>query len=378
MLDTLIGAPLILLLNVFARFLGFVLRIDHSLKKPVNTIVVCKFLGLGSIIQSTPLLQTLRKNYPGAKLIFVTSAGNRKLLQNLGIIDEVLTISDTSFFNLLKSSLQLVFNLWKRRPGIYIDLEIHSYYSNLVSTFSMARNRLGYFKKSKRYRKGVYTHLIRFDENAPISKTYLEFATLMGCKEIITDLSPLLDDTTLEAAFSDVQRITGLQPGQPYIVINPNASDLRLERRWPKESYAELIKSLAPSNTIVLIGDSKEQTYVKELESLLGNAQHVINSSGRLTLNQLIALISHCRLMITNDTGPMHIAFAMGKKTIALFGPCSPLQYGQVKNSITLYKQVHCSPCVHNHVTPPCHGNNICMKQIAVAEVQQAVAAASR
>src|SRR5436190_24188910 len=104
--DTLIGRPLVFLLNLAARLLGQILRPDHSLDRAPKNIVVCKFLGMGSIVQATPLLQTLKKNFPSAKIIFVTSKTNRKLLEvfaasnpsfgGLPMVDEVLTVDDSS------------------------------------------------------------------------------------------------------------------------------------------------------------------------------------------------------------------------------------------------------------------------------------------
>ena len=72
---------------------------------------------------------------------------------------------------------------------------------------------------------------------------------------------------------------------------------------------------------------------------------------------------------MTNDTGPMHIAFSCGTPTVALFGPASPIQYPGIKNTSIIYKDVYCSPCVHDFVIPPCNGDNICMKLITVSEV---------
>ena len=69
-LDRVIAKPIAWCLNVTARILGFFLRIDHSLDRKFKTIAVCKYKGLGSIVQATPLLQTLRKNYPEARIIF--------------------------------------------------------------------------------------------------------------------------------------------------------------------------------------------------------------------------------------------------------------------------------------------------------------------
>ena len=95
----------------------------------------------------------------------------------------------------------------------------------------------------------------------------------------------------------------------------------------------------------------------------------MINTAGQLSIEELIALINKTELMITNDTGPMHLSFAANRPTIALFGPASPIQFGNHTAVDAIYKKVPCSPCVHNFIQPPCNGNNICMKQIEVAEV---------
>jgi len=73
--------------------------------------------------------------------------------------------------------------------------------------------------------------------------------------------------------------------------------------------------------------------------------------------------------MITNDSGPMHIAFALQKNTVALFGPCSPQQYTNQKNAYFIYKNIYCSPCVHQFTISPCRGDNQCMKQLNMNDV---------
>lgn len=351
-----------------ARILGFLLRIDHSLDKEFEKIVISKYAGLGSIIQATPLIQTLRKNFPKAKFIFVSTEANSILLKHIPEIDEILLVSDKNFVSVLKTSLRLIKSLWRIKPDLYIDLEFYSNYSGIITTLSKATNRLGFAKKSKAYRKGIYNYLVPFSVDSPISQTYLQFAELVNCKEIVSALKIEIPEKTGEKFSEKID----ILPDQKYIVVNPNASDLRIERRWPKESYIQTILFLLnnyPTYTIVLIGNKLEAAYIDEITSSLPTRSNLINSAGKLNLSELICLIANANLMVTNDTGPMHIAFALNIKTISLFGPCSPLQYGHVSNSITFYKKVHCSPCVHTHLTPPCHGDNICMKNIKVEEV---------
>jgi len=155
-----------------------------------------------------------------------------------------------------------------------------------------------------------------------------------------------------------------------------NASDLRLERRWGNDNFASLIPMLQehfPDYKIVLIGSKNEQQYVQELMSHLNTLHNIINYAGKTTIDELIALIGNANLMITNDTGPMHIAFASKTKTVALFGPCTPSQYGNFERTNIIYHRVYCSPCVHEFAKPPCNGDNQCMQNITPDEVLIAV-----
>lgn len=374
-IDRVIGIPIVYSLNILARFLGLLLRIDHSLSKPVKTIAVCKFVGLGSIIQAIPLLQTLRKAYPDARILFITSASNAALLKHIDPVDDIITISDSGAFSLIRSSVALLFKLWKQRPDVYIDLEIYSNYSSVIATMSLSRNRMGFFKNDKTYRKGMYTHMMLYNVKSPVSQTYLQFARLLGCREILPQLS-LCTDKIDQNKMALIQQKLAVKNLDQYIIINPNASDLRIERRWGAENVVALINALSrdfPSHKIVLIGSKDESEYVSNIYSALNLTTNVFNSSGKLSIDELIILISKSDLMITNDTGPMHIAFALNVKTVSLFGPCSPQQYGGLENTITIYKNVYCSPCVHEFIMPPCKGDNQCMKKITVDEVFNAV-----
>ncbi|MDF2438813.1 MAG: glycosyl transferase, family 9 [Bacteroidota bacterium] len=378
--DRVAGLPIVYLLNILARILGFILRIDHSLDRPVKTIAICKFVGMGSIVQCTPLIKTLRIKYPSAKIIFVTNQSNATLFKYIDGVDEVFTVSDKGIFALISSSLKLLFKLWGNRPDTYIDMEIYSNYSSVITTMSLARNRMGFFKDDKMYRKGMYTHMLFFNIKSPVSQTYLQFARIMGASDPFTEVT--LNAGKIEPALmTSVKEKIDCELARDYIVINPNASDLRLERRWPSENVVQLISILAaeyPQKQIVLIGDKNESKHVGFIASQVASGVNLIDSSGKLSLHELIALIKNAELLITNDTGPMHLAFALNTKTVSLFGPCSPQQYGGTKNTISIYKNVYCSPCVHEFLIPPCNGNNQCMKKINVLEVSEAVSKALR
>jgi ADP-heptose:LPS heptosyltransferase len=363
--DKVIGWAIAQPLNLIVRLVGKILNIDHSLNGKFETIVVCKYKGMGSIIQSTPLLSTLRANYPEAKIVFVTSIENKAILNKIPVVDEILIVNDQGVFSLVLSVSKLLVCLWKRRVDLYIDLEIYSNFSSIITTLSLSRDRFGYYLRSNNYRLGLYTHMMYYNTKSPISQTYLQFARLLNLKNIVTNLLQITSE-------SSAQEIYDIVKSRDYIVINPNASDLRLERRWGDENFVNVINTINsnyPDLKIVLIGSKGEADYVGKIYSAITQKSKVLNLAGKTSIDSLIGIIKYCRLLLTNDTGPMHIGFSLNIPVLALFGPCSPDQYGFSSNVTSIYKNIYCSPCVHEFIVPPCKGNNSCMKLITVEDV---------
>ena len=129
-----------------------------------------------------------------------------------------------------------------------------------------------------------------------------------------------------------------------------------------------MINTKYPDLKICLVGSKSEQKYTEEIVSQISN-EKVINTAGTTSLDGLIELISNAKLMVSNDTGPMHIAFSSSTPVICLFGPCSPNQYGMSKYAHVIYKNTYCSPCVHDFEIAPCKGDNVCMQSISTQEV---------
>jgi len=334
-------------------------------------------VGMGSIIQATPMIRSVRATFPHARLIFVTGQSCRRMVERLEYIDQIITVDDRGVFRLVWTSTRVLFQLMRTRVDLYFDLELYSAYASLIAQCSLARNRLGFYRESAQHKRGNYTHLMFFNTRVPIRYIYLQLARLAGCGPVRPDSLGLIRIDP-----SDRQEVTsklvtrGVEVGR-YLVINPNASDLLLERRWPAERFALLIERLIQKYDlpIILIGAPADRDHVSEvLQRVQGDTSRVLNLAGSLSLGGLFALLEGAACVVTNDTGPMHMAWALGTPTVCLFGPVDPHHYGWEGPGVELLHQpVYCSPCVHEVDVPPCNGNNICMQLIDVPSVQNAV-----
>jgi ADP-heptose:LPS heptosyltransferase len=378
--DRIIAVPLAFLFNGAARLLGRVLRRDHSVtSENVKVIVVAKLIGMGSILQCAPLLRALKHRYPNAKLVFVTMRSNRELLSRLSSVDEIVAMDDRSMLSMAATTLRTIATLIRLRADFYFDLEVYSGFASLLALWAVTRNRLGFYRHSTAFKKGIYTHLVYFNTRMPVRQLYLQLGRVAGIPAGQSELmGPIL---VHDRERSEVSRLLaeapGWQPEQPYIVVNPNASDLLLERRWPTESVLEAISRLVSlGNQVVLIGAPNEAGFVQSLyEKLAPEVQvRVLNTAGRLTLGELLALLQGAACVLTNDTGPMHMAIALERPTVCLFGPANPEHYGQDLPYVDIfYAQVFCSPCLYEADEPPCNGNNVCMQRIKPEPVVEAV-----
>ena len=383
-LDRVVATPSAWALNLAARSIAGVAGRSHSSDPDdVRHIVVAKLLGLGSILQATPLLRALEQRYPKARIHFLTTRANRGIVERLASVDQGIYLDDRNPATLARDAVRALGGLAREGIDLYFDLEVYSAASSCLSVLSLARNRFGLYRHSARFKRGLFTHLLFFNVTLPISEIYLQMIRMTGATQpFSSELERLAvghgDHDGLRAKLADA----GLALPARYVVVNPNASDLLLERRWPEGHFARLLELLVAADlTPVLIGSAGERGYVEALHRRLSPAARgaTLNTAGLFGIGELAAMIEGASCVVTNDTGPMHIAFSLGRPTVCLFGPGSPAHYGIDRANVQiLYKDIFCSPCIYETDTPPCRGNNVCMQWISPEEVLESTLALLR
>jgi ADP-heptose:LPS heptosyltransferase len=375
-IDRFMGYGLALLVRIPAITLEKVLKRDHSMppKESPQRIVVAKYLGIGSILQATPMLKGLKDKYPSSKLTFISLKSNKELLSNYDFIDEVLCVDDTSIFQVAITTFHVIIRLIKNKTDLFIDLEVHSTYGSLVCLLSCAKNRLGFSMQDEDHRTFLYTHLLYLNTNFPIRYCYMQLAQLAGVKIGVSSyqpLSPELSSITVDFVSRHVKEIFDYNH-KGIIVINSNASDLRYERRWNRESFAIVAEHFAQQGyAVALVGAASEYEYVQGIIQALGpKAKRVHNIAGVFSLLQFFAFLAQSKLIITNDSGIMNMSLTLPVPQLLLAGPVNPEQYFIPNEFRTyIYYQTYCSPCTHYIDKPPCAGDNVCMQQIQTKEV---------
>ena len=358
----------------------------------VKRVLMIELSEMGTTILAAPAMKKVREELK-AELYFAIFKKNVGSLELLGTFPpaNVFTIRDTSIATLIVDTLK--FLLWTRKNAIdtVIDLELFSRFTALLTGFSGASRRVGYYRFHNEglYRGEMLTHRVSYNPHIHIAQNLISLvnALLAPAPQIPYSKTPVIEaDLTVslpapsaaarETMIARIRAASRLDPDAHRVVlINPNASELLPHRRWMPARYAELIKRILKQyqDALVLItGAPNERAEAEALAKECG--PRCVSLAGHTALSELPALYSLAEVMVTNDSGPSHFAAASGLKTIVLFGPETPKLYQPLGPSRAIYAGLACSPCVSasNHRKTACT-DNVCMQVIQVDEVFAAV-----
>jgi ADP-heptose:LPS heptosyltransferase len=370
------------------RFAGWaicsLLALHNALMKPFRmrsdsppkNILLIKFFGMGSIVLAQPLLKMVRTAYPGARIHFLTFSSNVGVLDLFGNSDEVLQTEVKPLHKFIIDTLRILLLLRRKKIDIAFNLEFFSRYTSIVTYLSGARKRVEFYSEVL-WRGNLFTTGVKFNPYLHVKDNFLrlaEVAGVAGTAEPAPRPSIANDITT---HISDMLQAHGIGPSDRKICINVNAGDLAIERRWPEQRFIELIDRLSAHPVkIILIGARNDAPYVEQVVNKVKDRRSIVNLAGKTSIKELAAVFQLCDLTITSDSGPLHLADAVGATTVSFFGPETPVLYGPRNGrNLVFYRAEKCSPCldVLNAKTVSCDYHVQCMTGISAEEVHTAL-----
>lgn len=323
---------------------------------------------IGDVVMATPILSDLRKAYPNARITAMCRAPVCDLLKEDPEVDELFCFQKTSSFSRRSDKKNIIEKL---RCGRY-DLGIlltHSLSSAWWFWQGKVKERLGYDCNGRRFLLSRPVKLPSNIDRQHLVNTYKMLLEPLGIP--ISDTPPrlFLSDKEVEQARALLVQ-HGVTKSSRLVGINPGAT-YGSAKCWLPERFREVAQSLLndPEIQIVFFGDQPTAPLVKEICRGLG--PRVINLAGLTSLREVVALISRCDVLLTNDSGPMHIADALGTRIVALFGSTNEIVTGPYSTGKVIHKHVSCSPCYQR----TCPIDFRCMKEITSNEVVQEIVA---
>lgn len=309
---------------------------------PTNILIV-RTDRIGDVILSLPLASVIKEHYPNSKVSFLIRDYTKPLTEANPHIDESIIIKENNGrFRILENVRLLKKYNFDAAIVLYPTFTL-----SLIIFLARIKKRVGtgYRLYSFLFTDKIYEHR----KDAKKHELEYNFSLL---KSIRINFQPGIDNVKFNLNISDsslnkidgILKVNNIQPEERFIIIHPGSGGSAVD--LPIDRFKEIIKLLLDYNIkIVLTGSNAERTICNKLEI----SNNVINLSGLLTLELLIALISKSCLLIANSTGPLHIAAALGKQTFGFYPKiksCSAQRWGPYTNKRFIYEpELDCKDC---------------------------------
>jgi lipopolysaccharide heptosyltransferase II len=370
-----------LLFNLFNLLSFNRLKNDSSDLEKINRILIISLHRIGDVLFTTPAICALKEKFPRAKLTVWVKSRGRAVLENNPHVDEILVFDNVSvargfeeikYFD-IKSKLKFVSALRRRKFDLVVDL-VGTWGTNLYSFLSGASLRFGFDMHGFGFLLTKSTPIV---PGIHLKQNYLEVIRTMGITPTHEDLQMKLSPSEEEFAekfvtdhnLSSDDFLVGIHPGAGWDT-----------KRWPPANFGQLANLLVEENdaTILLFGSKEEEKLAKEIARQM-NSKPII-MSGKLSLREMAAVISQCRLFLGHDTGPTYMAEALKVPVGVFFGPTNPVYSAPLgTRCVIMRKVVECSPLdLHQYCFDepgvPCRlGTHECMNSISVEDASEAL-----
>lgn len=302
-------------------------------------VLIIKPSAIGDVVHTLPVLNLVRKRWPAAHVAWLVTPACAGLLDGHRQLDEVIRFERGRFAVGWRSPaaaaalFRFARQLRDRKFDLVIDLQ-GLFRSGWLARRTRAPVRVG-FANAREFAPIFYTHRVPVgDVEQHAVDRYLTLAEALGCGREPVEFKFATDDAD-RAAVSEL-----LGGGDaPYAVLMPGTN--WATKRWPVEHFAATVRPLRERfglRTVIAGGPGDRALAARIPDSL--------DLTGRTTLRQLVALLERAAVVIANDSGPMHIAAALGRPLVTPYGPTSPVRTGPYRRMDAVIRlDIPCSPC---------------------------------
>jgi 3-deoxy-D-manno-octulosonic-acid transferase/heptosyltransferase-1 len=333
-------------------------------------ILIVKLSAIGDVIHTLPSLAALRKLYPDAHITWVVEEAAADLVKNHPMLDAVLisrrknwikSLRQGEFSRPLREMRAFLRELRKSPYDLVIDF--HGLLkSAVIVLLSGGKRKLGY--DSLQELSGLfYNEKIPEDMNKHAVDRYLDFTRYLGAK--IEEAQFILpSDNTAQTRIQSLLKKYHLE-NKKFIAVNPVAYwETKL---WNDEKFAGLADLIKTKLNIEVVFTGSEKESIKKITAQMQDK--AVNLAGETSLPELAHLYKNALMLITTDSGPMHLAAAVGTPVIALFGPTDPQRTGPYGEGHTIIRtDLPCSPCLLKRCP-----TKKCMQDILPEQVMAAI-----
>lgn len=332
----------------------------------IKRVVVRGTNWVGDSVMTLPALRALRRVLPEARITLVVRPGAKGIFSDADFVDELLIYDRRNVLSALSQVRE-----WRQRQFDLAVLFQNAFEAALIPFLAGVPLRLGYATES---RQALLTHPLALpDWRSSRHEVFYYLYLITALEQLLFGTSTICETTpdpslqisdVRKAEAENLLRTYGVRAGEPVVALCPGSINSRA-KRWPAEAYAALGDRLIDSHRqVLLIGSADEADVTQEVAKRMHQSPVVL--TGKTSLDQITAVLSLVDLVVTNDTGPAHIAAALGRPTLVIFGPTNPLTTRPFAPEAEILRHPpDCAPCMLRD----CPIDHRCMTAITVDEV---------
>jgi len=332
-------------------------------------ILIVFMSGIGNFLLFLPTLRAIRRMYPNAFItLCLKQAVLSDLIDNEQIVDQIISYPcNICSFDSFKAAFLFLRKERKHRYDISVTtFDASGWKLAVIMKVVAARIRIGF--RTGKWFDACFNHLLTYDRSVHEMDRHWTIAEFLGRSHTKKEFTLRLTEDEIFLANMSFSKDPGVLVG-----VHPGSSELLMKKRWPIGKFAKLIDRIYQDYhaQILILGGETEQALAKEL-CASAQLSKPMDMTGDTSIRQAAALIKMCKIFISNDSGLMHLAAAVGTPVIAVFGPTDPVKnapYG--KTHIVVRNNVQCSPCYTYDKNYRC--NVECLQGISVSDVMMCV-----
>lgn len=367
------------LLRLFARLTTPLFPCTLSLVPRPTHILIIRPDHIGDLLFTTPALRALRAAFPQAHIAYLVGPWAKAVVENNPHIDEVVVCECPGFARRPKTSflepyillIRYAHKLHRMDFDLAINLRFDFWWGALLAYLAGIRQRVGYdiaecrpcLTQAVPYTKGKH----EVEQNLTLIEAVTGKQGAGGNEQVKLEFEPTAEGREFAVRYLFER---GVEEGDRLICVHPGAG--AAVKLWRREGFAQVADTLIQRHyvKVILTGSERERPLVQAIAD--GMKEDPIVAAGGMTLGQLAALMEHCSLAIGVDSGPLHLAVAVGTPTVHLYGPVDHRAFGpwgDPARHIVLLSGLDCIPCNRLDYPPEELADHPCVRLISVEQV---------
>lgn len=349
----------------------------------MKRVLVANIFGIGDVLFTTPLIRNLKENAPDISVDYLSNKRTKEILEDNPDIENVFVYEKDEFviewgkskIGFLKKSLALFHSMKKRGYDTVFDFTLCPEFGFFFTLLGI-KKRIGFNYKNRGIFLAMKKNIDGFIDKHVV-EYYLDLLSFIGIDSPVRTMSVTVDPLMSDWADEYISK-KGFSNGPIAAIIpgggaswGPNA----YRKRWSPDGFSKVADTLYSMGAeVIMLGDKSEIDLLRTIARKMARGPLFIAND--FSLKEYAAILSKCHIAICNDGGPLHIATALGLKTVSIFGPVDDMVYGPYprdkRHKVIRNETIECRPCYNRFKLPPCDYNVACLSEITPEVVAKA------